>query len=134
MSLLELLTCLRWLVGDVSGELWDDSLLEGFITDALAQLNRVCPLTLQIAGLDGALETVLDGMADLLLRLARCLALRQRFYTRLDSFSPEQPDLEKLLLAEERQLSDLLTQRRLVYLQRSTAQPYAVWDEPETEV
>ena len=122
----------QWL-GDPDASIWPQEVLCNCLRQALAAVQRVCPLKLSIAGLDGALITVLaDGIPELLVRLARVQAWQVRLMQRSELF---QPDAVKavpaaaLLDLETKQLRQDLENLRLSYLQCSTTLPYVIWPE-----
>ncbi len=134
MTLNELLSQLhRWL-RDEEGDLYGDDVLIVNLRLALAELQRICPLNLSVAGLDSALTTELDGMEDLLLRLTAWLCVQQRYRVRFDVYHPDQPQAQPIegRWAEERELLEqMISQCRFLYLQRSTQPPYAIWAEED---
>ncbi len=123
-NLATLTTRLQVLLDDRDAAIWSGALLEECLRRALAQLQRVCPVPLAIAGLDGALQSNLDqeiSLSPLLLQLAQQQALQQRQVQRSESFHP---DPHKLMPLESASLQEQLEQVRRYFLQRSANSPY----------
>lgn len=132
MTLSDLIFRLRWLLGNADGDLFADEMLTENLRLGLAELQKMCPVLLQVAGLDGAETTVLEDMEDLLIRQARVLVLWQRWQQRGETYHPdplESADLEKMLRTERQALQAAFDQHRRSYLQGSATVPYAVWPE-----
>lgn len=129
-DLASLRTELQTLLDDSDGSLYPQSVLDSCLRQALAELQSVCPQTLSIAGLDSALESSLDGMAQLLLRFARLQAVNWRIQQRSETYDPvtrDQP-LRQFYQQEQQALALALQQRRQHYLHNGTL-PYALWPE-----
>ena len=122
----------QWL-GDPDASIWPQEVLHNCLRQALAAVQRVCPLKLSIAGLDDALITVLaDDMPQLLVRLARVQAWQVRLMQRSELFQPDATraiPAAALLDLENKQLQQDLENLRLSYLQRSSTLPYVIWPE-----
>ena len=130
MTLNEILTKLRVLLADPDGDLLSDQVLTENLRLALVKLQTICPLVLQVSGLDEAQTTVLAGMETLLIRQTRWLVLWQRLQSRSEVYHPDPPGWERLenfLTAEQHDLDLALEQQRLFHLQSSAIPPYAVW-------
>lgn len=128
-GLIDLITRLQVLLQDGEGEIWSEGLLEECVRSAVGELQAVCPYTLQIAGLDGALETNIDQeikLSPLLLQLAQQQALVQRQVERSETFHPDptkQANSMVQMLDRQSQRTALDLVRRY-FLQRSTTSPY----------
>ena len=134
MTLNDFIVRLRGLLFDPDGDLFSDEVLEENLRLALAEIQKINPLGLQIAGLDGALTTNLDGQENLLMRRARWLVLWQRLQARSEVYHPDPPGvdgMENFLTAEQQALDLVFDQLRLSYLQTSSVPPYAVWPEED---
>lgn len=122
----------QWL-GDTDASIWPQEVLRNCLRQALAAVQRVCPLKLSIAGLDDALITFLaDDMPQLLVRLALVQAWQVRLMQRSELFQPDATQAipaADLLDIENKQLQQDLENLRLSYLQRSSSLPYVIWPE-----
>jgi hypothetical protein len=103
-------------------------LLEECIRLAVAEVQRVCPYALTIAGLDDALESNLDQdlrLSPLVLQLAQRQALRQRQVQRSERFHPDPQRLGHDLLAPVSAdgMQSVLDQVRRYFLQTSSTSP-----------
>jgi hypothetical protein len=122
----------QWL-DDADAVVWSEEVLTGCLRQALAGLQRVYPLKITIAGLDGALVTILaDEMPVLLVRLACVHAWQTRLMQRSELFQLDAVQASHavtMLEQENHRLQQELENLRLSYLQRSSTLPYLVWPE-----
>jgi hypothetical protein len=122
-------TRLQVLLNDPDADIWSVSLLEECLRAALRELQGVCPIALQIVGLDDALETTVDQellLSPLILQIAQGYALTQRQVQRSESFHPD-PAKQINTLCQPDRLQDLkaeVERVRLLFLQRSLTTPY----------
>jgi hypothetical protein len=134
MTLNEILIRLRTLLADPDGDLFTDQILTENLRLALVKLQKICPLVLQVSGLDEAQTTVLAGLENLLIRQTRWPVLWQRLQSRSEMYHPDPPgwdSLENYLTAEQHDLDSAFEQQRLSYMQSSTIPPYAVWPDDD---
>jgi len=126
---------LRVYLVDKGSLVWDDDLLHEAIRQALVDMQVVCPVSLTINGLDGALESTLDtGMETLLVRGAGGYAVEMRTIDRADSYELNQTGLEMAEWARKEKglfWTDL-ERKRMVYLQNGAA-PYTTLPDPFLE-
>ena len=95
----------QWL-NDADAILWPQAVLIDCLRQALAQVQRVCPLKCTIDGLDEAVATILeDGMGVLLIRLTRVFAWQYRLLQRSEQYHPDaaQPNTGTQLLTAEKE-------------------------------
>jgi hypothetical protein len=128
-NLAALIVRLQMLLVDSDGSIWAETLLTECVRIALAEIQRVCPNSLSIAGLDEAAESNLDQdlqLSPLLLQLAQQHALLQRQVQRSESFHPDpQKNIHQLTQpVQVQQLKDQLEQVRRYFLQRSLTTPF----------
>jgi hypothetical protein len=128
-NLAALIARLQVLLDDSDGSIWAETLLTECVRIALAEIQRVCPQSLSIAGLDEAVESNLDQdlqLSPLLLQLAQQHALLQRQVQRSESFHPDpQKNTHQLTQpVQAKVLKDQLEQVRFYFLQRSQSTPF----------
>ena len=128
VNLTSLTTRLQVLLDDPEAAIWSSALLEECIRLALAEVQRVCPYALTIAGLDDALDSNLDQdlrLSPLVLQLAQHQALRQRQVQRSERFHPDPQRLSQELPSPVSQegLQTVLDEVRRYFLQRSSTSP-----------
>ena len=128
VNLTSLTTRLQVLLDDPEAAIWSVALLEECIRLALAEVQRVCPYALTIAGLDEAPEINLDQdvrLSPLVLQLAQQQALRQRHVQRSERFHPDPQRLssERFTPVSEEGLQSVLDQVRRYFLQHSSTSP-----------
>jgi len=133
----ELRVRIRAYLMDIAGLIWDDGVLDEAIRLALADLQRVTPITLTIEGLDGALVTVLEmGMDGLLVRGGAVYAMEARSVDRWDSYEIESTvsDVGKLLERIKKQYLIDIEKVRIKQFQVSSGVPYFTIPDPDIEV
>jgi hypothetical protein len=128
VNLTSLTARLQVLLDDPDEAIWSGTLLEECIRLAVAEVQRVCPYALTIAGMDDTLESNLDQdlrLSPLVLQLAQRQALRQRQVQRSERFHPDPQRLRQELLSpvSDEGFQSVLDQVRRYFLQRSSTSP-----------
>lgn len=130
----ELRVRIRGYLMDITGLVWDDGVLDEAIRLALADLQRVTPITLTIEGLDGALVTVLEmGMDGLLVRGGAVYAMESRSVDRWDSYEiePTVSDIGNLVERIKKQYLIDVEKIRKKQFQVSSGVPYFTIPDPD---
>jgi len=135
-SLEEIRERVKLFLMDVAGLIWDDATLDEAIRQAMRDLQEVTPITLTLAGLDGALVTVLEiGMDGLIVRGAAVYALQMRIIDRADIYELNQTGLDIANLVEKlksQYLNDV-EKIRTRQFQMSASAPYFTIPDPVGE-
>jgi hypothetical protein len=133
-SLEEIRERVKLFLMDVGGLIWDNTTLDEAIRQALRDLQEVTPITLTLAGLDGALVTVLEmGMDGLIVRGAAVYALEMRMIDRADTFELNQTGLDMSNLVEKIKTQYLIDVQKIRtrQFQMSASVPYFTLPDPD---
>ena len=119
---------------DIDGLVWDHDSLDEAIRQSMNDLQRVTPIQLSIAGLDGALVTMLEmGMDGLIIRGAACYALQFRIIDRADAYELGQSRMDLGELVEKIQTQYLIDVQKIRsrQFQMSASVPYFTIPDPD---
>jgi len=133
-TLEELRVRIRAYLMDVAGLVWDDSVLDEAVRLAVADLQRISPITLTIEGLDGELVTVLEmDMDGMIVRGGAVYAMEARCIDRADSYEiePTVSDIGNLVERIKKQYLIDIEKLRTRQFQVSSGVPYFQLPDPD---
>lgn len=133
-TLEELRVRIRAYLMDVAGLIWDDSVLDEAVRLAVADLQRISPITLTIEGLDGELVTVLEmDMDGMIVRGGAVYAMEARCIDRADSYEiePTVSDIGNLVERIKKQYLIDIEKLRTRQFQVSSGVPYFQLPDPD---